>query len=726
MDEMVLTVQNWLNATYTGKPGYNPVNPIGKTGWETMYGLTRALQIELGIATPADSVGPTTLQYLTNLGPISMNSNTKTNIVLIIQGGMYCKGYNPGGFTGVFGSGTQSGISSMQSNLGIQNPDGVVTPKLFKALLNMDAYVLLEGGNPKIRSIQQWLNNKYINRQNFFYMPCDGYYSRDVQKSLVYGIQYEEGLDDATANGNFGPTTQRLIPTLKINDVDGIHSFVHLFQAAMIFNNFDVSFDGIFNTTLSNTVKDFQTFCILPQTGIGDFQTWASLLQSTGDPTRKGKACDCITEVTSARGAALKAAGYETVGRYLTNVEGSTLNKKIQPGELQNIFDAGLSVFPIYQTYGGEASYFNNGQGKKDAQSAYSTALKYGFKQGTTIYFAVDFDAFGVDITNNILPHFQGINEKMTSLGGYYKVGIYGPRNVCIQVSDQGLASTSFVSGMSTGFSGNLGYPLPSNWAFDQISAITVGSGSGQIQIDNDIKSGRDNGVLEVKNNNGDFMDLLNMAKNSYDDTQEMYSWNPPLWQLIDKYTDPLTSFTVNLYARPLEGTETGIFDYTFAFRGTKEPMDFLEDILQVVGNIEGLQVQDAVDYVRGRIISDQNLIHRVYFTGHSLGGYLAAWVQSEMVDGYIPTVESTALTFNAPGLSLFDDPFDPNVKITEKFVNDKLGNYDQFIVNYRINNDLVSAFGDDLGNVYNFDAWFDNKDLYYYHKLDRFFEIFS
>ncbi|MFL2099124.1 hypothetical protein ACEN37_12870, partial [Marinilactibacillus psychrotolerans] len=58
---------------------------------------------------------------------------------------------------------------------------------------------------------------------------------------------------------------------------------------------------------------------------------------------------------------------------------------------------------------------------------------------------------------------------------------------------------TSFVSGMSTGFSGNLGYPLPKNWAFDQISTITLGSGEGLIEIDNNIKSGRDNGVSYVE-----------------------------------------------------------------------------------------------------------------------------------------------------------------------------------------------------------------------------------
>ena len=49
----------------------------------------------------------------------------------------------------------------------------------------------------------------------------------------------------------------------------------------------------------------------------------------------------------------------------------------------------------------------------------------------------------------------------MKTLNNYYKIGVYGSRNVCIQVSDKRYATYSFVSGMSTGFSGNLGFPLP-------------------------------------------------------------------------------------------------------------------------------------------------------------------------------------------------------------------------------------------------------------------------
>jgi hypothetical protein len=77
------------------------------------------------------------------------------------------------------------------------------------------------------------------------------------------------------------------------------------------------------------------------------------------------------------------------VGRYLSNVPGSSFNKKIQPGELGDIFSAGLRVFPIFQTYGDNITYFTNAQGKQDAKEAVDAASLYGFSRGTPVYFAV-------------------------------------------------------------------------------------------------------------------------------------------------------------------------------------------------------------------------------------------------------------------------------------------------------------------------------------------------
>ncbi|MBP1044921.1 DUF1906 domain-containing protein [Enterococcus sp. BWM-S5] len=501
-DQMVLEGQQWLNKTYGNRTGFKVISDrwLGSTNWATMYALTRALQLELGITATSDAFGPTTLQTVeSKFGIISQNNLPPSNVIKIIQTAMYCKGYSAGPINGLFNSFTQTGISSMKQNMGLAKSSSI-EPKVFKALLTMDAYVLLSsyGGKTLIRSIQQEFNKRYGHRLDYFYMPCDGIYSRDTQKALVFAIQYEGGMADGVANGNFGPGTQNIVRN-QVIQTGSSGRFTYLFKAALIFNGYDTnSISETFIAQDREILKSFQSFSKLSVTGTGTFETWASLLVSTGDPTRRGQACDCVTEITNARAQTLLANGYEIVGRYLTNVEGTSLNKKIQPGELEVIFGNGLKVFPIYQTWGGEASYFHTLQGKKDAIAALEAAENYGFNYGTIIYFAVDYDALGDDITKNIIPHFQSICSQMQVSGGKYRVGIYGPRNVCIKVSEACNVVASFVCGMSTGFSGNLGFSLPVNWAFDQISTIGVGSGLGYIEIDNNIKSGLDDGQGSV------------------------------------------------------------------------------------------------------------------------------------------------------------------------------------------------------------------------------------
>ncbi|MFD0069468.1 glycoside hydrolase domain-containing protein, partial [Streptomyces sp. NPDC127574] len=97
-------------------------------------------------------------------------------------------------------------------------------------------------------------------------------------------------------------------------------------------------------------------------------------------------------------------------------------------------------------------------------------------------------------VTDSVLPHFKGIEDAIADDGNRFAIGVYGPRNVCTRVSEAGHAGASFVSDLSSGFSGNFGYPLPGNWAYDQVVTRTVGSGDGAIEIDNNIASGRDTG----------------------------------------------------------------------------------------------------------------------------------------------------------------------------------------------------------------------------------------
>lgn len=103
-----------------------------------------------------------------------------------------------------------------------------------------------------------------------------------------------------------------------------------------------------------------------------------------------------------------------------------------------------------------------------------AAAIKHGVPN-TVIYFAVDFDAMDYQVTNSVIPYFRGVSENMTS---GYQVGIYAPRNVCTRVCEAGYAVSSFVSDMSTGYSGNLGFPIPENWNYDQFHEIKGYGGS--------------------------------------------------------------------------------------------------------------------------------------------------------------------------------------------------------------------------------------------------------
>ena len=501
VDQWVLNAQQWVNSQYGAVPGYVPAPENGKTGWPTMYSLTRALQHELGLSASqmSDSFGPTTLALVTsqlgNIGPASPQ-----NIVTIVQCGLYCKGYDGSDLSQVYDGQTATSVGQMRQNMGFADGVNSLAPKEFKALLTMDAYVVVENGSAAVRSVQQWLNRTYVSRSWASIIPCDGHFSRDVQKMLVYALQEE--LAVAGANGNLGPGTrgalqQRAPLTVGSHDT-GSSVFVRLFQAAMIFNGYQVAFDGAYSQDVANQVTGFQEFVALPVTSTGDYQTWASLLVSNGDPNRRGTACDTIAAIIPERGAALYQAGYRYIGRYLTNTPGGTLNKQIQPGELDSLFAAGLRVFPIYETNSTSVGYFTTDQGTSDAITILQATRGYGFPHGTTVYCAVDYDALDGDVVAAIIPYFQAIKRSVDYWGYPFRIGVYGPRNICSRLSAAGLTATSFVADLSTGFSGNLGFPMPRNWAFDQIATISVGSGSGALQIDNNIASGRDFGQGSV------------------------------------------------------------------------------------------------------------------------------------------------------------------------------------------------------------------------------------
>lgn len=88
MDQMVLETQQWLNKTYGGVSGFGSVTEDGLTGWGTVYGLTRALQHELGITGLVNNFGPTSKQKFNNIAKTIVVGYTG-NIAYIIQGGFH-------------------------------------------------------------------------------------------------------------------------------------------------------------------------------------------------------------------------------------------------------------------------------------------------------------------------------------------------------------------------------------------------------------------------------------------------------------------------------------------------------------------------------------------------------------------------------------------------------------------------------------------------------------
>lgn len=521
-DDMVYLTQKWLNQEYGDVSGFGSVTENGKTGWDTIYGLTRALQYELGITNLANNFGSQTqAAYKNNI--LKRQDGKTDNMFAILQGALWCKGYSPGynfdynPITGnvtvdaVFDADVEEAIIEMKTDAGLINPDGVVTVNTMKTLLSMDAFKLLKsyGGKEVIRKMQQEFNRKYEDYIGL--MPCDGVYGRSTNKAVIYVLQAVEGMPVSVATGNFGTTTKLCCPTIpyKRNSSAArsypgtsegsyytdsqISDFIELLQFGMYVNGVgDGTVNGVFDIKTQQDVTEFQKKFALPVTGKVDLTTWLSLFVSYGDKNRTALACDCATKLTATKAKTLYDNGYRYVGRYLTKVPGG-LDKDITLEEAQIILNAGLNFFPIYQTVGTKKEYFTAEQGASDANAAIEAARKLGVPNGTIIYFAVDFDALDVDITNNVIPYFAKVHETMEK--SIYKTGVYGVRNVCTRVSDKGYAESSFVSNLSSGFSGNLGFPMPSNWAFDQFATVTIGEGSGSISIDKDGFSGKDTGV---------------------------------------------------------------------------------------------------------------------------------------------------------------------------------------------------------------------------------------
>lgn len=547
MDQKVLMTQKWLNTTYKNFNGYISCTEDGQTGNGTVASLISALQIEIGVSTPTGEFGPMTAE----LCP-TVQSGAKGHIINIIQGGLWCKGFSSQDLTQNFDNTTVSGVNQFKMAAGL-TADGKVDAKTMKGLLSTDAVVLISGGDSRIRAIQQALNNKY---SAYFWMdlnicPCDGVYGRNTCNALLYAFQKEVGIDEP--NGVFGPGTAQGANDHNVALNSKQTALVYLLQYMLYVNGFNPgSFNGIFDTDVENAVINFQSLMALEADGWVGLSTWAALLISKGNVNRNCNACDCTDRITNQRAQYLKSIGINYVGRYITGYWAVSIS------EISLILEAGMKFVPIFERSGNDlsgnmdvtdASYFTHEQGRQDALYAASTAQELGLPENTTIYFAVDFDAYDFEVDSNILEYFRALSVYLL----HYNVGIYGPRNVCTRVSNAGYAKTSYVADMSTGFSGNIGVRIPSNWAFDQFYETSYGSGDSQINIDKVMASGQDTGVSSLT--------LPNVAKGLCNEMLRILHIDPSIgWDWNQKTTIPGPFIDIE-YKFGLSGSFTPMVD---------------------------------------------------------------------------------------------------------------------------------------------------------------------
>ena len=482
----------------------------------------------------------------------TVQSGAKGHIVNIIQGGLWCKGFSSQDLTQDFDNTTVSGVNQFKMAAGL-TADGKVDAKTMKGLLSTDAVVLISGGDSRIRAIQQALNNKY---SDYFWMdlnicPCDGVYGRNTCNALLYAFQKEVGIDEP--NGVFGPGTAQGANDHNVALNSKQTALVYLLQYMLYVNGFNPgSFNGIFDTGVENAVINFQSLMALEADRWVGLSTWAALLVSKGNVDRSCNACDCTDRITNQRAQYLKSIGINYVGRYITGYWAVSIS------EISLILEAGMKFVPIFERSGNDlsgnmdvtdASYFTHEQGRQDALYAASTAQELGLPENTTIYFAVDFDAYDFEVDSNILEYFRALSVYLL----HYNVGIYGPRNVCTRVSNAGYAKTSYVADMSTGFSGNIGVRIPSNWAFDQFYETIYGSGDSQINIDKVMASGQDTGVSSLT--------LSNVAKGLCNEMLRILHIDPSIgWDWNQKTTIPGPFIDIE-YKFGLSGSFTPMVD---------------------------------------------------------------------------------------------------------------------------------------------------------------------
>ncbi len=187
-------------------------------------------------------------------------------------------------------------------------------------------------------------------------------------------------------------------------------------------------------------------------------------------------------------------------------------------------------------------------------------------------------------------------------------------------------------------------------------------------------------------NFNKDASALVNWEYSQYG-----YNYDVTDWAYVDS-----DSWYTGLHALIVYNKNT--HECVIAFRGSEfvgwnKPLSYLSGLADYSNVFLGFtngQVSDAKDYVKLATseISKVDPYAKFILAGHSLGGYIAAYVASEIQDGNIKINNFIgAYTFNSPGISEFPHPIKALKAKSYK------------IKNFNITDDVVHTLGSQLGS---------------------------
>ncbi len=143
----------------------------------------------------------------------------------------------------------------------------------------------------------------------------------------------------------------------------------------------------------------------------------------------------------------LHQAGQDFVFRYYSETT-SQPEKVLTPGEARALQDAGLRLAVVYQDRARRAEDFTLEHGRRDGQFAAQYARQIGQAPGSTIFFAVDYDAPAADM-GRITTYFDGVREALAAGpagGSGLGVGAYGSGFICRSLAEQGLVTHTWLA----------------------------------------------------------------------------------------------------------------------------------------------------------------------------------------------------------------------------------------------------------------------------------------